>query len=517
MLKLALLLTVPPAATVLPDGVTTASYGTLLGNFDGLIRIGGPLSLAPSDKFFFYSRMIKRSLEMWADWVNKVRGGITVSGKHYGVTFTWVGDSSSKAMVADAVSEATKTAQFAFAGYSSGLTAVATQQAFGQGLLLMASTAASSSVYSANNRTFGTLPPASHYHDTTIATIAEAAASRDAAPAKEVGVQADGSEACIRGGGGCLASVVVGFIQANALFTKATCAAAPGQAVARGLAVAGGNEPLVLTLARNPTPSETQEVLRVLRDRGVNVIIGCTYFSEATALISALEVMDWTPLAVAVSAAVSSSAYSSRVKAGWWQGEYIVGPTPWHQSVSGRGDVSGLTSLEFVDAYADRYDETVSYHGAATYAAACALLRAIETSHSLETSKVAQALRTLDLSEFFGPIAFNEHGQGSQPQLATQCTCPTPSLYADTLILEHVFTNVSAQRAQLIRTPDSSQDRSHVYTHIWMLPSLKRVTIVPPQGLHFTVARYVQICRAHLHQNSPTSPSLGPATRRRLK
>ena len=45
-------------------------------------------------------------------------------------------------------------------------------------------------------------------------------------------------------------------------------------------------------------------------------------------LMNSLEAVDWTPLAVV---AIAGGMDWSAVENGWWQGEYLMTPTPWTQ------------------------------------------------------------------------------------------------------------------------------------------------------------------------------------------
>ena len=53
-----------------------------------------------------------------------------------------------------------------------------------------------------------------------------------------------------------------------------------------------------------------------------------SYKQEAPVLMNSLEAVDWTPLAVV---AIAGGMDWSAVENGWWQGEYLMTPTPWTQ------------------------------------------------------------------------------------------------------------------------------------------------------------------------------------------
>lgn len=70
-------------------------------------------------------------------------------------------------------------ADFAWAGYSSGLTTYTTKQAYADGYLMVSGAAASTSVFTQNNCSFGLFPPSTAYIKTAILAIGEAAADID--------------------------------------------------------------------------------------------------------------------------------------------------------------------------------------------------------------------------------------------------------------------------------------------------------------------------------------------------
>jgi len=85
------------------------------------------------------------------------------------------------------------------------------------------------------------------------------------------------------------------------------------------------------------------------------------------------------------------------------------------------GSFSGLTSAEFVDRFAERFDGAKpSYHGAAQFGVGISLVKAIENAASLDPNLVAAELRTLNLPEFYTDISFDANGQLEAPMLVLQ-------------------------------------------------------------------------------------------------
>jgi len=392
----------------IPDGTRMISYEHInkCDAFDGTIVVGGPLSLSQDDAYFSYSTMMRRSVQLFADMLNNERGGVRIHGNSYGMRFQWVDDQSSKQQVTNATAHAVRgtNADFAFAGYSSGLTYYSTQQSAADGRVMMSSAASTTAVFLQNNLTFGIDSPAHSFTSSSIAALAAAA----------------------RAGGTQASSLVVGLIQADAVFTRATCEGVEDQASREGMTMARreptpASAPLVTTIPKVPTIEEAMNALSRLQEKGVDVIVGCTYLETGFAIIEALERLDYSPKAVVLTATVAMPPYADKVATGWWQGEYFLGPSSWHRTLPGRGVISNWTSQEFADRFRQRYHGAeVAYQGAAQFAAACALVAAIEAADALDTEAVAAALRELKITEFYGNISFDTNGQNPKTNVVLQ-------------------------------------------------------------------------------------------------
>ena len=124
----------------LPPGTPVASVGsTESAALNGTIVVAGPLSLDPTDAFYSYSKVFRRSLEVFTQWLNAERGGVAYRGRRLGMRFVWVGDGSSRTQVARATAHALRRtgAHFAISGYSSGLTLFAAKQSAADGVLMV--------------------------------------------------------------------------------------------------------------------------------------------------------------------------------------------------------------------------------------------------------------------------------------------------------------------------------------------------------------------------------------------
>ena len=390
------------------------SYGAVANDaFDGIITIGATLSLDPVNKFYSYGKAVRRSLQMFLDMVNYDFGGLNVSGQRYGMRFTWVGDGGNSKQVANATAHASRLtdADFIFAGYASGYTTHAVKQSYAEGKLIMCGGAATPSVYSQNNLSFGFFPPGGTYTKNAILAIADKAEALDANGTTNCGLEVAAGESPRS----CVESIRVGFLQAQASFTTTMCAGAPEHVYNANLTVVldeTDGSPLTVTVPSTPTAEEMETALARLKAANVTVIVGCTYYATGVAMLTGLEALDYSPLATTMSSTLDTDNFAAAVAEGWWQGEYAIGYATWHRSSTTRGAFSGMTSEEFASAFEARYDDVaVPYQGASQFAAAVALADAIQKAGTLDTQAVAAQLRVQDLTEFYGQLSYDEHGQ----------------------------------------------------------------------------------------------------------
>ena len=215
-----------------------------------------------------------------------------------------------------------------------------------------------------------------------------------------------------------------GFIQADYLFTRLQCDFGPGNAAEAGLRVVNTTNPVVeisYTGGQYPTDAEMDRALTTFRDAGVNVIIGCTMYETGIAMVNSLERLNYSPYAVTHSNS-RPSVFTPQIIGGYWQGEYLLGPTPWHRSRPGVGSVSGLTSEDYYSRYTASYNEAEAgnWAGAWNFGLGLAYVDAIERAQSLETDDVARALRDADFTDFMGRVVFDPNNQNDLSMLVVQ-------------------------------------------------------------------------------------------------
>ena len=244
---------------------------------------------------------------------------------------------------------------------------------------------------------------------------------------------------CHQGGGSCVQSLKAGFLFEETAFTRDVCLNGPDSLDALGITYATelvGNEsvPLRRTInARAPCATcpgyleymdELKAAVVELQAAGVTYLISCTYHGSAKALMTALHDLEYAPLAVMSTGAISTPLWSIEHAGtnGWWL-EYVLEPVDWHRADNGTvGAFSNWTSTDFHSAYTRRYPGAhVGYTGASAFASVVALAHAIELAGTVQTARVLDALGRMDLTEFYGRLRFNPSvGMREAEQVVTQ-------------------------------------------------------------------------------------------------
>jgi hypothetical protein len=161
----------------LPPGTTHTRHGAAVFYTGRPILLGGPASLATNDFYFEQSFDIMLAARILADHVNTARGGVRIGSLRHPLEFAFVGDGSSAAQIRNATAHATRCHEvdFVISGPTSGLTIHTGAQAYADGKLMLSGGAAATNVYTQNNLSFGTLPPAGEYLTSSIDAVTEAA------------------------------------------------------------------------------------------------------------------------------------------------------------------------------------------------------------------------------------------------------------------------------------------------------------------------------------------------------
>lgn len=394
-------------------GAIGSCVGTAAEGFDGgEIIVGASIALRGWAGMQPYAKIMRHTIEIFLDWLNferhvwqhNVTGGLMVGGKRYSMRFVWNDDqqTASEAAVSIAHSVRRHGAHFAWGGYGSTMSRLQAEQTELDGVLLMAPIGASPGIFANRSLTFGGLPPDYTYIQNAVRAVAQVANGAGETPAA--------------------GSLKVGLLYQTVLHEM--CSPIAELAISLGMTVANQSWRHTNGLPRYPDGDTVNAVLQRFRLDGVNFVVGCTYHDGGEAVIEGLERLDYSVVASAFTSTVDISTFQMRVDAGWWQGEYALGVSPWHKSLTRRGAFSGMTSADYLQRYwVYSGGEKPSYHGPASFAAACALAAAIEQADTLNAGSVAASLRDLNLGEFgfHSPMNFGgAHGQNRPEMLVLQ-------------------------------------------------------------------------------------------------
>ena len=97
--------------------------------------------------------------------------------------------------------------------------------------------------------------------------------------------------------------------------------------------------------------------------------------------------------------------------------EGVTSVTWWHHTTSYESDDPWGSTKAFYQDFTSRESSDPDYIHASSAAALVAVQKAIESAGSLEPGKISQALRTLSITTFYGPIVFDEHGMNAARDL----------------------------------------------------------------------------------------------------
>lgn len=423
-------------------------------DFDGAITLGGTLSLGQSDTHAAASTNLRDSLFILVDHVNK-RGGLRVGNLRYAMHLRIYGDDSNVALVANSTAHAIRAdggADFLIGPYGSSLTKYAVQQAHVDNKIIIATTATTPAVIADSPLAFGVLPPRKADDFTRgVLKAAEACDAYVSTTPNDHNPCAPHNRDARCTAGSCVSSLIAGFVYEDQVSPRQMCQSGTSLI---DTAKDSNGDPLTTrvdsfagtaNLAKGNLTADAgyQEYVEVLMEAlrphmaaKVTVLVACTYFASARALVDALEQLDYSPLAVMITSAMSDSRYVPLVQAGWWQGEYVLEPVAWHHASDDpvRGDFSNMTSQEFGKEYRRRYPgQHLSYLGAAGFAAGAILGSAIEAAGSIDNAAVIAKLESMKLKEFFSEFEFDANGQAISPMSLTQVQ---PGAVTETVVFE---------------------------------------------------------------------------------
>ncbi len=337
-------------------------------------------TMSQTGKLNAESRDQFNGLKLWQQWVNK-QGGIYVKalGKKLPVKFVYYDDESSKDRVQQLYVRLINKdhADFLISPYSSGLTASAAIIAEQYGKVMMATGAASDSIFSKGyTHVFQIYTPASRYLTGALDML------------KAVDPKAK--------------KVAIVYEQSN--FAKAVATAAKRYAEKKGFKVV-----LFESYAKGTT--DFTSFLNKIAAAKPDAIIGGGHFADGETFARQIYEQRIKVKLVSLLVAPAVPKFAEIGSAAL----YVTAPSQWEPKAKYSKAAAKKLGIEwfgptadwFVKAYRSAYGEVPGYHAAGGFAAGLVLQKAIEDAGCIKSEKVRKALEKMDIMTFYGRIKFD--------------------------------------------------------------------------------------------------------------
>ncbi len=156
-------------------------------------------------------------------------------------------------------------------------------------------------------------------------------------------------------------------------------------------------------------------VLQRVKQANPDVIYFCSYLLDATTLMRQSQEIDLNPKYYTSAGTGFATVEFPTPKGAGKNAEYVFSVSQWLPTARWAG------SKEFDAEYFRRYNSHPTHHAMFAYAALQAAARAINSAKSLESGKIRDAMKNLNLAMTpFGPIKFDSNGQNQHPVMVTQ-------------------------------------------------------------------------------------------------
>src|SRR5215813_9863403 len=156
-------------------------------------------------------------------------------------------------------------------------------------------------------------------------------------------------------------------------------------------------------------------VLQRVKQAKPEVIYFCSYLLDATTLMRQSQEIDLNPSYYTSAGTGFATVEFPTAKGAGKNAEYVFSVSQWLPTVPWKG------SREFDAEYFKRYNSHPTHHGMFAYAALQVAAHAINDAKSMDSARIRDAIRNLNLSMTpFGPIKFDANGQNRHPVVVTQ-------------------------------------------------------------------------------------------------
>ena len=230
----------------------------------------------------------------------------------------------------------------------------------------------------------------------------------------------------------------VAILGENEPFSKEVAAGAAEYAKEKGLSV----------VYQQLYPSSAQDVsalLTTVKSFRPDVVLGAGHLQDSLLIVKQAKDLGLRPKAMGFSVGPSSPEFRESLKR---DADYVLGATQWTPALRYQGDDPWRTPKAFADAFLAKNPgySSVPYQVAESAAAIIAFQHAIEKAGTLDPVKVRDAIASLDIMTFFGPIKFDGRGVNVTKPMAVEQLQPDGGKYT-------VFPQAVAERDGIYPMP----------------------------------------------------------------
>ena len=348
---------------------------------DATIVFGAPLAATGRDAR--EGALTKEGYEFWKDYVN-ARGGLKVGGKTYKIDIQYADDETNAQTSARLAEKFTSEGHvnFLLGPYGSAASFSAASVAERVKVPMVEGNGASEKIFSQGyTYTFAVLSPAKFY----LQGVVDMAIHQSPAPK------------------------TVAVVYANDLFSTEVAQGAADYATAHGLKIVYDKKYPVDT-------TDVSGIVSAVKASNPDIILNGGHLQDALLLQKGFK--EQNVLAKVYGYSVGPDTPDFR-KALGNDANYVMGGTQWSPTVKYKG-IAGFisTAPDYAKQFEAVYKHAPDYHNAESTAACLAFQYAIQRAGSLDPKAVRDALSSLDVMTFFGPLKFDSRGINTSKPMA---------------------------------------------------------------------------------------------------
>ncbi len=331
------------------------------------VKIG--LTVSKTGKYNVESVNQLNGIKLWQQWING-QGGIPVGGKKYKVELKYYDDESKAERVQQLYSRliSQDKVDFLISPYSSGLTAKAAIISEQYGKVMVATGAASDSIFKLGyENVYQIYTPASRYLTSTVDMLKAADSSL-----KKIAVVYEDSK-----------------------FAKAVATSAREYAKKAGFDV-------VLFEGYPKSTTDFGPIINKIKASGAQALVGGGHYADGATFARQLFEQKVPLKMIALLVAPASDEFAELGDAAFG----VVAPSQWEPLVKYQ-QTCGPSPAQFTEMYQKAYGKVPAYRAAGGFAAGLILQKAMMEAGSIDSAKVRAALDKMDLTIFFGKIKFS--------------------------------------------------------------------------------------------------------------